>query len=82
MPFEDVNLPIEENGEAIQDILEKEIKLNEVPRVQDEVNSNKLISSNIDESNILKYSRRMAMITGTPKTHNQAVKGDETMEWI
>ncbi|KAI7966272.1 hypothetical protein MJO29_002020 [Puccinia striiformis f. sp. tritici] len=41
----------------------------------------KIINSSINAANILNYSRRTALMTGTPKTHNAAMKSDEIEDW-
>ncbi|KAI7938193.1 hypothetical protein MJO28_015113 [Puccinia striiformis f. sp. tritici] len=53
----------------------------EVLAEKEAVEGEKIINSAIDESNILNYSRRTALMTGTPKTHKAAMKSDETHDW-
>jgi hypothetical protein len=77
LPFGESQLPIEENHS--EELLQEEI-INE-KHVQDSNNDNKIINSNIDESNILTYSRHTALISTAPKKHNQAIKGKEINEW-
>ncbi|KAI7952262.1 hypothetical protein MJO29_007893 [Puccinia striiformis f. sp. tritici] len=59
-----------------QELFEEEVHLE-----KELVEQSRIITSKVDESNILNYSRRTAMMTVTPKTHGQAMKGDETDEW-
>ncbi|KAA1087994.1 hypothetical protein PGTUg99_050213 [Puccinia graminis f. sp. tritici] len=82
LPFEEESLPTEEKeNDQSQELLEEEIISEKQLDVDTRQDSNKLISSNIDESNILNYSRRTALISLAPKTHHQAMKGEETDKW-
>jgi hypothetical protein len=82
LPFEEESLPTEEEeNDRSQELLEEEIISEKRFDLDTRQDSNKLISSNIDESNILNYSRRTALISLAPKTHHQAMKGEETDKW-
>jgi hypothetical protein len=81
LPFDESILPIENNEDHSEEPSDNEVR-SEKQLANDSLDeTNKIINSDISESNILKYSRRTALISTAPRTHNQAMKGKETEEW-
>ncbi|POW16678.1 hypothetical protein PSTT_01147 [Puccinia striiformis] len=66
----------QEEQDHLQELFEEEVQ-----GERERLEGKKIINSNIDQSNILNYSRRTALMTATPKTHNQAMKSNETSDW-